>query len=176
MRLLSGGLFSFSKMVSTSHEIPENLINNNDDDLHEAAFSRRRCCFCLPCFGSKRSSTGDSIWWERISTGENKTPVEDPGYLRAWKRVREWSELVAGPRWKTFIRTFRKNWTGPTRQSKYQYDPLSYALNFDDGSGQMDGNFIACDFSSRYAAVPASVKPSTKGTVGCHDSRDSPST
>lgn len=52
-------------------------------------------------------------------------------------KVREWSELVAGPRWKTFIRRFRR---GPTRHGsgggvgrKLNYDALNYALNFDEG-------------------------------------------
>lgn len=61
-------------------------------------------------------------------------------------KAREWSEIVAGPRWKTFIRRFRKR--GGGRQGKFQYDPLSYALNFDEGHGQ-DGNLEEAEYGSR---------------------------
>lgn len=76
------------------------------------------------------------------------------------KKAREWSEIVAGPKWKTFIRRFNK--TG-----KFRYDPLSYALNFDNGwqgqNGQMqDDDQVFRDFSSRYAAIPFSIKVSTE--------------
>ena len=77
-------------------------------------------------------------------------------------KLREWSEIIAGPRWKTFIRRFNRNRSGSCRHAKYQYDPLSYALNFDEGGGQNrnfedeeDGGFR--NFSTRYAAVSGSV-------------------
>lgn len=89
------------------------------------------------------------------------------GGLRWWKgwdglrRVKEWSEMVAGPRWKTFLRRFSRRGGGGARHGKYQYDPLSYALNFDEGHGQNDnleGEYCYRDFSSRYAAAAAGGK------------------
>ena len=57
-------------------------------------------------------------------------------------KVREWSEIVAGPRWKTLIRRFNRD---NRRHGKFQYDPLSYALNFDEEDR-------ACsNFSARFA-------------------------
>lgn len=74
-------------------------------------------------------------------------------------KVREWSELAAGPRWKTFIRRFSRSRSGGSRHAagKYQYDPLSYALNFDEGhNGDFgdDGYDGLRNFSTRYAAPP----------------------
>jgi len=79
-------------------------------------------------------------------------------------KLREWSEIVAGPKWKTFIRRFNRSKSGG-RQSKYQYDPLSYALNFDEGPGkngnsEEDDEFRFRNFSARYATVPVSANSS----------------
>ncbi|KAG6437180.1 hypothetical protein SASPL_102091 [Salvia splendens] len=57
------------------------------DAFDESTFFLRRCC-CT------KHHDGDRSWW---SDG-----------VEAFKKVREWSELVAGPKWKTFIRRFYK--------------------------------------------------------------------
>ncbi|KAF5946458.1 hypothetical protein HYC85_016686 [Camellia sinensis] len=78
-------------------------------------------------------------------------------------KVREWSEIVAGPRWKTFIRRFNRNKSGGSKHANFQYDPLSYALNFDDGSAQiadLEDEYGFPNFSSRYAAIPMTAKSS----------------
>ncbi|KAG6430245.1 hypothetical protein SASPL_108308 [Salvia splendens] len=50
--------------------------------------------------------------WERISTSETEHHDGDRSWwsdgVEAFKKVREWSELVAGLKWKTFIRRFNK--------------------------------------------------------------------
>ncbi|KAI8551731.1 hypothetical protein RHMOL_Rhmol06G0209200 [Rhododendron molle] len=90
-------------------------------------------------------------------------------FSSAFKKLREWLELVAGPRWKTFIRRFNKTRGGccGMRNGKlFQYDPLSYALNFDDGALRRRGavrqdraeGALHSDFSSRYAAILVSAK------------------
>lgn len=72
---------------------------------------------------------------------------------------------MAGPKWKTFIRRFSRN-RGPggyNRQGKFQYDPTSYSLNFDEGPGQniqLNEYYWGRDFSCRYASIPASEKSS----------------
>ncbi|XP_021887760.1 uncharacterized protein LOC110807048 [Carica papaya] len=51
------------------------------------------------------------------------------------KKVKELSEVVAGPKWKNFIRRFSHHGiqSKKIRKMQFQYDPQSYALNFDDG-------------------------------------------
>ncbi|OVA16291.1 hypothetical protein BVC80_8971g57 [Macleaya cordata] len=135
------------------------------EDMADMLFAKRGCCFWLPCFGSDRSQTVGSVWWERIQTAENEDRWWTKG-CKVLKKVREWSELVAGPKWKTFIRKFNKNTTkglGGGRHGKFNYDPLSYALNFDEGPGQNGffyEDFGYPDFSSRYASIPVSAKSS----------------
>lgn len=126
-----------------------------------ALLANTRCsCSFLPCFGSRRSSAVGLVWWERIRAVQN-----DHWWargVRAFKKLREWSEIVAGPRWKTFIRRLNRNKSGGSgsggnRHGKFQYDPLSYSLNFDEGPGHK-GNFDEeeyggfRDFSTRYGA------------------------
>jgi len=157
--------FSFSKpniflQMQTTPEC-SNKETDLNDDLQERAFSSRGCC-CFWSFGSRESDN-----WERISTSEEQQKTAGGGWwdkgINALKKVREWSEIVAGPKWKTFIR--RLNKTGRCKTRKFQYDPLSYALNFDDGgpgqNGQLhDDDQVFRDFSSRYAAIPLSSKGS----------------
>ncbi|KAA8542647.1 hypothetical protein F0562_023854 [Nyssa sinensis] len=119
-------------------------------------FVKRRCCFCIPCFGSNRSPTVGLYWWQKMRTTENEEGWWARG-INGVKKLREWSEILAGPRWKTFIRRFNrsKSGGGGSRHGKFQYDPLSYALNFDEGSGQNgnsedDGEDGFRKFSSRY--------------------------
>ncbi|KAL5723651.1 hypothetical protein ACHQM5_007025 [Ranunculus cassubicifolius] len=139
-----------------------------NDDIPDIIFAKRRCCFCIPCFRLERSTTVGSPWWERIGESEEKW------WKKPWNavlKVREWSEIMAGPKWKTFIRRFNKKSGcggggigGGGRHGKFQYDPLSYSLNFDEGLAQSDyvedDDHVFRDFSSRYAAIPNSAKSS----------------
>lgn len=135
--------------------------SDSSEDLQEATFFGRGCCcfWNFPCFTS-----GESNNWERISTSGK----EQENIVSHWwdkgsnvlKKVREWSELVAGPKWKTFIRRFNRT-AGRAKPGKFQYDPFSYALNFDDGPGQnsqFEDERSFRDFLSRYA-------PSSKGPM-----------
>ncbi|KAL3643954.1 hypothetical protein CASFOL_011886 [Castilleja foliolosa] len=147
-------------MATQAQAASENTVKDEDysDESQETAFlTRRFCCFWnFPCSGSSKSEN-----WERVSSSETESP--ESGGRSLWGRgvvalmkVREWSELVAGPKWKTFIRRFNR--TGSrSKAGKFQYDPFSYALNFDEGpgqNGQLEDDRIFRDFSSRYAANP----------------------
>lgn len=121
-----------------------------NDDVQDLMFAKRGRCSWMPCFGGDRSPAAGSIWWQRMRPAEN----DDPWWRRGWKKVREWSEIVAGPKWKTFIRRLNRN----NNRAKFRYDEMSYALNFDEGVD--DEGFLRRNFSSRYASVPASAKSS----------------
>ncbi|CAN4088255.1 unnamed protein product [Withania somnifera] len=124
------------------------------EEASEKLFQKRRCCFFFP------SSGGVGLkWWRKVRTEEVKKEgsVWAMG-INAIKKLREWSEIVAGPRWKTFIRRFNRNKNGT--QGKFQYDPLSYALNFDEGNNGEEDEYGFRDFSTRYASIPASARGS----------------
>lgn len=71
---------------------------------------------------------------------------------RKLKKVKEVSEMVAGPKWKTFIRKMGGYLKGKKQRNRFQYDPESYALNFD---GEDDGPPLG--FSARFA-VPMAAR------------------
>ncbi|KAE8672109.1 aldehyde dehydrogenase 1 precursor family protein [Hibiscus syriacus] len=128
-----------------------------DETTSNSLVKNTRCC-CFPCFSSPYSPVG-TAFWQRISSTSSQFQSGTGLLTRivsAVQKVREWSEIVAGPRWKTFIRRFNRNKSG--RHGQFRYDPLSYALNFDQGpisdSEDADyeyGGFRA--FSVRYASV-----------------------
>lgn len=126
-----------------------------------------RCCFCFPRFNCRRSSTVGLSWWEQIQS-QNRwwTPA-----VTALQRVREWSEIVAGPKWKTFIRRFNRNRSNTNTShhphGKFQYDPLSYSLNFEgNGNFDHDDDFSGFrDFSTRYASSKSAAATATASTV-----------
>ncbi|KAG2679974.1 hypothetical protein I3760_11G076900 [Carya illinoinensis] len=143
-------------------QAPEKSPQVNDDDTHDLLFANRGSCSWISCLCSALGSTIGSSWSERIK----KVESEDWWWTQGWKKFREWSELVARLKWKTFVHRFKKNHTGLVAfngHGKFNYDSLSYALNFDKGMGQnnhLDEDYLGCDFSCRYASILASAKSS----------------
>nr|GMC48293.1 Protein tincar like [Ipomoea batatas] len=143
--------------------------NNKDAEARsespEVVLFQRRCCFCFPCFGS--ANRGGLRLWHKQNQHQLGGEVDERSLLSrgisALKKLREWSEIVAGPRWKTFIRRFNRSKSGSGgRQGKFQYDPLDYSLNFDQGPGNLEEEteYAYRNFSVRYASIPASAKAS----------------
>ncbi|XP_006291910.2 uncharacterized protein LOC17886946 [Capsella rubella] len=110
------------------------------------------CGSCLPGF---RANAAKSSWWQRIHSNHHHEPR---WWVRAFLKIREWSEVVAGPRWKTFIRRFnrdRRQGRDWDDAAKFRYDPLSYNLSFEDEYKDDEAGFGGLrSFSMRYASVP----------------------
>ncbi|KAI8016842.1 hypothetical protein LOK49_LG04G03707 [Camellia lanceoleosa] len=110
--------------------------------------TQREFCHCMIFSRSK---------WERITNApsERKQSWWHKGLnlnLNPFKKTRGvvgdrcWAEM------EDVIRRFNKN--NGMKSGKFEYDPLSYSLNFDDEDR------IYCDFSSRYASIPVMAKSS----------------
>ncbi|KAK7291645.1 hypothetical protein RIF29_06955 [Crotalaria pallida] len=151
----------------------ESIPTPTNQDRSSSFSQPRFSSFC--CFASRRRS---SSWWERVrSTSSFSSPRSHESSttlisgdrwwsrgIRALKKIREWSEIVAGPKWKTFIRSFNRNGRSGKRMPNYQYDPLSYALNFDEGQNgdSLDDGYDGYrNFSTRYAVASVKTVPPT---------------
>lgn len=131
----------------------------------DVVFAKRGCLYWIPGLRSDHSSRNRS--WERIPRDHHGCGF--PWWNRSCKKLRKWSERIAGPKWKTFIRRFNKKnkRSGYKRFGKNKfnnYDLASYSLNFDEGprrsSNLDDEYYLYRGFSSRYAAIPATAKSS----------------
>ncbi|GJS42107.1 hypothetical protein Tco_0567150 [Tanacetum coccineum] len=136
---------------------PGHTETGEQSPMHESStFSR---CFWIPCMHSHEHLRTD--WWEHISNKSDKNEGDRwwcKG-VRTFKKIKEWSELVAGPKWKTFIRRLSKKRS--KHNSIFKYDPASYSLNFDEGKAHVeDDDLFFRDFSARYAYIPVSAKSS----------------
>ncbi|KAK1436688.1 hypothetical protein QVD17_02470 [Tagetes erecta] len=130
--------------------------NHNSQSPSEQLWVEHRCCFFIPyrCPKPRPSSPDHNQERTILSRG-----------IVALKKLREWSEIVAGPRWKTFIRRFNRNKSFDRQLSKFQYDPLGYALNFDEGAlehadSETENEYMVRNFSARYASIPVASKTS----------------
>ncbi|KAK4719488.1 hypothetical protein R3W88_017826 [Solanum pinnatisectum] len=141
-------------------EFPHAYAETPSIDNSDTLFRRRLRCFCFPSFRSPNQLTKyvKLDWWHRLRSGAVTEGSVWAKGINALKKLREWSEIVAGPRWKTFIRRFHRN-KSCNRNAKFQYDPLSYSLNFDEGrgnNGEEEEELVLQNFSTRYASIPAS--------------------
>ncbi|KAK7266145.1 hypothetical protein RIF29_18785 [Crotalaria pallida] len=103
--------------------------------MSSATMSPNRGCFCIPCFHHKTTPFS----FDRILSPSSKT--EARWWARGYKKVLEL---------KTFLRRF---FDKQKRTVSFNYDPLSYALNFDDGFNGDDGEDGYGGFSARFASV-----------------------
>ncbi|KAJ9184062.1 hypothetical protein P3X46_007843 [Hevea brasiliensis] len=121
--------------ISESSPIAENHCN---EDYEKAVTFSGCCCFHGLCW--KRNNNHGYL----LSKQEE---IKDIWFVEKARKLKEISEALAGPKWKNFIR-----WHGfnKKRRMKYQYDPHSYALNFDDGIDK-EVEVSYPDFSARFA-------------------------
>ncbi|XP_062078264.1 uncharacterized protein LOC133782861 [Humulus lupulus] len=84
-------------------------------------------CFGFGVFARRRRRSGGD--YERETRAKT-------WLVKKMKKVKELSEVVAGPKWKNFIRKIGGYCNGNRKQkntNRFQYDAQSYALNFDNG-------------------------------------------
>ncbi|KAK6783744.1 hypothetical protein RDI58_017198 [Solanum bulbocastanum] len=137
-------------MNNTYSPIRETAQEGTESYFHEEPSSIWCACFRFPCFPStQKEGEANSLLQER----ENR----DSWIVKNMKELKEYSELVAGPKWKNLVRKMGK-YCNPKKSSakttQFQYDSDSYALNFDNGGGDVreDDDGLLRNFSSRFAA------------------------
>ncbi|KAI6680264.1 hypothetical protein NL676_034145 [Syzygium grande] len=115
-------------MASLSETLP--LKSNEDVEDFEDANTPSSCgCFKKLCFGwsMKRDESVDSL------LAHQPEEARETWFMRNSKKVQHFSEVLAGPKWKNFIRRSGSRGVGKKKRTQFQYDPRSYALNFDNG-------------------------------------------
>ncbi|XP_059638112.1 uncharacterized protein LOC132280024 [Cornus florida] len=120
----------------------------NDMDGHEETVWASGCgCLRLFCF--TRSRTNNETEDTTLLGAEHK----ETWLVKKLKKAKEVSEQLAGPKWKNLVRKISKYFNNKKSKTQFQYDPNSYALNFDDhrvnNVEEEDASLLA--FSSRFA-------------------------
>ncbi|KAI3496033.1 hypothetical protein L1887_38383 [Cichorium endivia] len=131
--------------------ISDDYYNYDDQET----ISGNNCgCFRLFSYYNYTHHEGETTAFIHHKSGDIRDKTS--WLMNRFKRFREFSELIAGPKWKNFIRKFSKK---PKKgNSSFQYDPESYALNFNDGVGDdsEDGS-LPRSFSTRFAPHSSSM-------------------
>jgi hypothetical protein len=87
--------------------------------------------------------------------GESKGLLEqkeDSWWGCKLRKMKEVSEVIAGPKWKTFIRKISV-YGKKQQKNRFQYDEQSYALNFSSGAqSEDDDDDLPHSFSARFGA------------------------
>ncbi|KAK8602069.1 hypothetical protein V6N13_058270 [Hibiscus sabdariffa] len=87
-------------------------------------------CFSLFCFKWRPFNDFDESDKLLHRRGEWHTGTWWKSKLNKMKQV---SERIAGPKWKNFIRKVSGSWQkSKCQKNRFQYDPCSYALSFDN--------------------------------------------
>ncbi|KAK7347163.1 hypothetical protein VNO80_21690 [Phaseolus coccineus] len=134
----------------TSHEArPLVMEMDREEDFDEA--SNSGCgCGCFRGFDLKK-------WWGGSDEEDKGLLDEQRGERESWvveklRKAKEASEVIAGPKWKTFIRKISGYGKKMKQQrNRFQYDEQSYNLNFNSGA-QSEDEAMPYSFSARFAA------------------------
>lgn len=116
----------------------------HEEDFEEASGSG--CgCGCFKGFNFK--------WWQSHEEEGKRLIDQNGGGGEGWmvekmKKVKEASEVIAGPKWKNFIRKI----SGQQKKKRFQYDEQSYALNFNSRAESEDDEDMPPSFSARFSA------------------------
>jgi hypothetical protein len=94
-------------------------------------------------------------WWQRRDE-EGKHLLdegnrgEETWVMEKLRNMKETSEVIAGPKWKTFIRKIT-GYGKKQQKNRFQYDAHSYALNFNSGAQSEDEEYLPPSFSTRFS-------------------------
>ncbi|KAF8035856.1 hypothetical protein BT93_C1776 [Corymbia citriodora subsp. variegata] len=121
-------------MASLSETFPLKS-NENVEDFEDANVPSSCGCFKKLCFGwnGKRDESRERL------LAHQPEEARETWLVRNLKKVQHVSEVLAGPKWKNFIRRSGPRGAGKKRRTQFHYDPHSYALNFDDGFEREEG-------------------------------------
>ncbi|KAL3746512.1 hypothetical protein ACJRO7_015468 [Eucalyptus globulus] len=115
------------KIATLSETLP--LKSNEDmDDFDDANVASSCRCFDKLCFGwkGKRDESVDRL------LAHQPEEARETWFVQNLKKVQHVSEVLAGPKWKNFIRRSGPRGVGKKRRNQFHYDQRSYELNFDD--------------------------------------------
>ncbi|XP_041018080.1 uncharacterized protein LOC121260322 [Juglans microcarpa x Juglans regia] len=114
--------------ISENLELEENDIVEDYDE--EMGTSSSCGCFRGLCFGW----CPDNNVTRRHLLLQQHGEREENWVANKLRQVKQFSEVLGGPKWKDFIRFFSlRAGINKKRRNQYRYDLQSYALNFDDG-------------------------------------------
>lgn len=108
---------------------------------HEDYDESGRGCFRRFCFG------GDKDEGRSYLLGDEEAGKPEWWLVAKLKKVRELSEVVAGPKWKNLIRKMGRICNSRKTAVESRYSPESYALNFSGADEQ-----LLHSFSTRFAS------------------------
>lgn len=141
-----------SKQQQQQQELTPIIMEHEHEgnDIPDDETSSLSCFRLFCCFDTHDSESAGFLYQQPSGDLIN----QDTWIMKRVKSVKEYSELVAGPKWKNFIRRFSKKpkWKNSSNTTPFQYDPQSYALNFNDGSNyKEDDDLLPRSFSTRFA-------------------------
>ncbi|KAI9125944.1 hypothetical protein K1719_003362 [Acacia pycnantha] len=98
----------------------ERPLVEHDQDFYEYEQEGGWCGCFRPAFGYR---------WRRLWPEDDNDGGGGGGWvMNKLRKMKEASEVIGGPKWKTFI---RKIIFSRKQKNRFQYDEHSYALNFD---------------------------------------------
>lgn len=128
--------------MARSQGTPVFPSTGGDDDYDDAVAASGCGCFRRFCFGRDEDESHSYLLREK------------EGQKEAWlvaklRKLKEFSEVVAGPKWKNLIRKIGRTLNSRKENKsaeQFQYSPESYALNFADDDAE-----LLHSFSTRFA-------------------------
>nr|XP_027070291.1 uncharacterized protein LOC113695404 [Coffea arabica] len=148
--------FTSSYSAIREHE-QEGLHHDREEE--EVASPSGCCCCCCFGFGGWKRSNQESKYLLRENSGH-----EESWFVDKLKNMKEYSEVVAGPKWKNLVRKIGKYVKPKKSTTQSMYTPNSYALNFDDGEEEEEEDDLFVSFSSRFSAPLSSNQQRTSAS------------